>query len=440
MGLLLGAIGDDVTGSTDLALMLGKQGMSVVQYIGIPDPKADTKDAQAAVIALKTRTAPVDEAVRSSLEACRWLLDRGAQQIYFKYCSTFDSTEEGNIGAVAEALLEKLAGGVTVFCPSFPANRRTLYQGHLFVGEKLLSETGMREHPLTPMRDSNLVRFLGKQVGRPEAVGLAPLPVVEEGAGSIQEEIHRLAGEGMSFILVDALTNRHLLDIGKACKDLKLVTGGSGLAMGLPANFREAGLLKAQGGLIELPKLEGGAAVLAGSCSEATREQVAYMARHYPALAVDPLSLAESMAGAIKGDRPSEGILKEAVVWAKARLSQGPVLIYSTAGPKDVARVQERLGQREAGELVEEFFAELSVTLGAEGVRKLIVAGGETSGAVLGALGVKALRIGPEIAPGVPWSITEASPAEERPVMCLACKSGNFGDEDFFLKALKMLP
>ena len=239
----------------------------------------------------------------------------------------------------------------------------------------------------------------------------------------------------MSFILVDALSNRHLLDIGKACKDLKLVTGGSGLAMGLPANFREAGLLKAQGGLIELPKLEGGAAVLAGSCSEATREQVAYMVRHYPALAVDPLSLAETREGGT-----SEKKLKEAVTWAKARLSQGPVLIYSTAGPKDVARVQERLGQREAGEVVEEFFAELSVTLRTEGVRKLIVAGGETSGAVLGALGVKALRIGPEIAPGVPWSITEASPAEEGHVMCLACKSGNFGNEDFFLKALEMLP
>jgi uncharacterized protein YgbK (DUF1537 family) len=290
------------------------------------------------------------------------------------------------------------------------------------------------------MGDSNLVRFLGKQVTRPEAVGLIPLPVVEGGANAVQEELHRLSGAGVSFVLADALNNRHLLDIGRACKDLKLVSGGSGLALALPVNFREAGLLENRDALWDLPKMEGGAAVLAGSCSEATRKQVAYMARHYPALAVDPLSLTENAAGTKEGDRPSQVLLEKTVLWAKTQLTQGPVLIYSTAEPREVARVQEILGQREAGELIEAFFAELAIALRNEGVRKLILAGGETSGAVLSALGIKALHPGPEIAPGVPWTISEAVSAGKGPVMCLGCKSGNFGDEDFFLKALEMLP
>lgn len=424
MELLLGAIGDDMTGSTDLALMLGKQRISVIQFIGIPRPGVEVKNAQAAVVALKSRTAPVEEAVSESLEACDWLLKQGARQIFFKYCSTFDSTEKGNIGPVAKALLGRLNGEITVFCPAFPENGRTVYNGHLFVGQDLLSESSMRDHPLTPMRDANLVRFLGKQVGAAERVGLVPYDMVDQGPGAIRESLNGLVRKGKRYAIVDAMTNRHLMDIGKACADLKLVTGGSGVAMGLPENFREAGLLTREGGLERLPKLEGGAGVLAGSCSLATRRQVKQMSQMHPAIALDPLALADR-----------DQTVEQIVEWATKRISKEPVLIYSTAEPEDVAAVQAKLGREQAGTLVEETLAAVAVELRNAGMKKLIVAGGETSGAVLSALGVTSLRIGPEIAPGVPWTVSV-----EEPAMCLALKSGNFGEEDFFERALEVLP
>ena len=424
MGLLLGAIGDDMTGSTDLALMLGKQGISVIQYIGIPQQDVEVKDAQAAVVALKSRTNPVAEAVAESLGACEWLLNQGARQIFFKYCSTFDSTEKGNIGPVAEALLERLKGVIAVFCPAFPENARSVYNGHLFVGQDLLSESSMRDHPLTPMTDSNLVRFLGKQVSRADQVGLVPYGTVDRGPDAIIESLQGLARNGKRFAVVDAIMDRHLMDIGRACADLKLVTGGSGVAMGLPENFRQTGLLTEDGGLAQLPKLEGGAVVLAGSCSLATRQQVKQMSRTQPAMALDPIALAE-------GTQTIEQIVE----WAETHISTKPVLVYSTAEPEDVAGVQAKLGREKAGTLVEDIFAAVAVELRKAGMKKLIVAGGETSGAVLNALGVTALRIGPEIAPGVPWTVSA-----EEPAMCLALKSGNFGDEDFFQKALSLLP
>lgn len=425
MGLLLGAIGDDMTGSTDLALMLGKQQISVIQFIGIPQPGIEVKNAQAAVVALKSRTAPVEEAVSESLEACNWLLKQGARQIFFKYCSTFDSTEKGNIGPVAEALLGRLNGEITVFCPAFPENGRTVYNGHLFVAQDLLSESSMRDHPLTPMTDPNLVRFLGKQVGAAErVVGLVPYDIVDQGPGAIRESLNGLVRKGNRYAIVDAMTNRHLMDIGKACADLQLVTGGSGVAMGLPENFREAGLLTKEGGLERLPKLEGGTGVLAGSCSLATRRQVKQMSQMHPAIALDPLALADR-----------DQTVEQIVEWATKRISKESVLIYSTAEPEDVAAVQAKLGREQAGSLVEETLAAVAVELRNAGMKKLIVAGGETSGAVLSALGVTSLRIGPEIAPGVPWTVSAQEPA-----MCLALKSGNFGEEDFFERALEVLP
>lgn len=424
MGLLLGAIGDDMTGSTDLALMLGKQGISVIQYIGIPQQQVEVKDAQAAVVALKSRTTPVEDAVSESLGACEWLLKQGAHQIFFKYCSTFDSTEKGNIGPVAEALLERLDDEITVFCPAFPENARTVYNGHLFVGGDLLSDSSMRDHPLTPMTDPNLVRFLGKQVRHADRVGLVPYGAVEQGPDAVRESLQGLVRNGKRFAVMDAIMDRHLMDIGRACADLKLVTGGSGVAMGLPENFRQAGLLKEGGGLARLPKLEGVAGVLAGSCSLATRRQVKRMSRAQPAMALDPMALAEG--------RQTVGQILE---WAGAHIPEKPVLIYSTAEPEDVAKVQARLGREQAGSLIEDVFAAVAVELRNAGIKKWVVAGGETSGAVLNALGVSALRIGPEIAPGVPWTVSA-----EEPAMCLALKSGNFGDEDFFEKALSLLP
>jgi 3-dehydrotetronate 4-kinase len=424
MAILLGAIGDDVTGSTDLALMLSKHGMSVVQFIGLPPLGLVVHEAQAAVVALKSRTAAVEQAVSESLAACDWLLAQGAHQIFFKYCSTFDSTEKGNIGPVAEALLERLDGGVTLYCPAFPENRRTVFNGHLFVGSDLLSDSSMRHHPLTPMTDSNLVRFLGKQFRNSETVALIDYATVDRGPAAIRERLQELAGRKCRHVVVDALTNRHLVAIGEACDDLKLVTGGSGVAMGLPLNFRRAGLLDVSAGPALLPKLEGGIAVLSGSCSAATRRQVARMATRCPAVCIDPYELAI-------GKKAIENFAR----WAEDRIGESPVLVYSTAEPEQVAAVQARLGREAAGYLIEQTIGGLALRLRQLGVRNFIVAGGETSGAVMAALQVRALRIGPEIAPGVPWTVTE-----DVPRLCLALKSGNFGDDDFFEKAVRMLP
>jgi uncharacterized protein YgbK (DUF1537 family) len=279
MPLLLGCIADDITGATELALMLAKNGMPVVQHIGLPTQLDPPPDNEAVVVALKSRTAPVKSAVSESLAACRWLINKGARQIFFKYCSTFDSTTKGNIGPVAQELLRETGGLYTVFCPSLPVNGRTVYQGHLFVFDRLLSESSVRDHPLTPMTDSDLVRFLSTQVEEADSVGLLPFQVIEQGDGAAESQLGELLKSGKRFIVTDALNDRHLRILGKACSALKLLTGGSGLAMGLPDNFRAQGLLKQKSGLVELPSLKGFGAVLAGSCSTATQAQVAHATR-----------------------------------------------------------------------------------------------------------------------------------------------------------------
>ena len=424
MAIILGAIGDDFTGSTDLALMLCKNGMPAVQYIGVPSKAAQIANLPAAVVALKTRTAPAADAISQSVAACKWLLSQGTRQIFFKYCSTFDSTEKGNIGPVAEALLDLLEDKITIVCPAFPANARTVYQGHLFVGNRLLSDSSMRHHPLTPMTDADLVRFMGRQVRSSETVRLIPYQIVEQGPAAIQKELANMGRGGLRFAVVDALTDQHLMDIGTASSELKLITGGSGVAMGLPLNFRRAGLLSEDEGLAKIPLVTGSAAVIAGSCSSATLGQVRHMARACPAFKIDPLGMAEG-----------RQTVDEAVAWAKKVLEKGPILIYSSVDPQEVTRVQAQLGPEQAGSLVERVLANIARQLYSEGIRKFIVAGGETSGAVVEALNIKWLRIGPEIEPGVPWTFSE-----EPTRLCLALKSGNFGGENFFEKALEMLP
>ena len=421
---VLGGIADDITGATDLALMLGRNGMPVVQFIGCP--AADTpwpEEAAAVIVALKSRTAPVAKAVADSLAACRWLQACGVRQFFFKYCSTFDSTVEGNIGPVAAALREATGGGLTIFCPAFPVNQRTVYQGHLFVGDRLLSSSGMRNHPLTPMKDPDLVRFLGRQLPSETEVGLVGYEIVRQGAAQISAELARLSGEGIRYAVVDALDDQHLVRIAEACAGLRLLTGGSALAMGLPDNYRAAGWLPEAAGLEAIGRQPGPAAVLSGSCSKATREQVSHMAAAYPALRVDPLRLADGR------QQPAD-----MVAWAIDRMQRGPVLVYASASPEAVAQAQARLGRARAGALVEEALAAVAAGLYRQGLKQLIVAGGETSGAVLKALDIRALRIGPEIEPGVPWTVSTA-PAG----LVLALKSGNFGRPDFFLRALEML-
>jgi uncharacterized protein YgbK (DUF1537 family) len=418
---LLGSIADDFTGATDLAGMLVKHGMRAVQMIGVPrlPPRAES---DAIVVALKTRTAPAADAIRASLAALEWLRQAGCRQFLFKYCSTFDSTDQGNIGPVAEALMAALGTDFTIACPALPANRRAVFHGYLFVGDVLLEESGMQHHPLTPMTDSNLVRVLQRQSKR--RVGLVPYETVRRGAGEIAAAFAAARRDGISMAIVDAVSDDDLMEIGRASRDLPLLTGGSGLGIGLAADFGARGLLPQASGAGELAHVEGPAAVISGSCSLATERQVALMKREAPAFHVDPLRLA---AGA--------DVVAEAAGWASARLPAGPVLIYSTADAADVRAVQGQLGVARAGGLVESALAAIATRLVEGGVRRLIVAGGETAGAVVTALGVDGLRIGAEIDPGVPWTVSLG----ERP-LALALKSGNFGADDFFIKAWSKLP
>jgi uncharacterized protein YgbK (DUF1537 family) len=379
----------------------------------------------AIVIALKSRTSEAGEAVEHSLGALRWLENAGCLQFFSKYCSTFDSTPRGNIGPIADALLQALGANFTIACPAFPANGRTVYQGHLFLGNTLLAESGMRYHPLTPMSDSNLVRLLQQQTrGK---VGLVDYRTVSKGPAAIRKSLAALEKEDYRFAVVDALSDADLEAIGTACADLPLVTGGSGVARGLPENFRRRGLLNLNGAADALPATDGLRAVISGSCSIATQQQVAAMQGEYPSLYIDPLRL-----------EPGVDIVDEALRWAASRIGQGPVLIYSTAGPDTIRKIQEQVGGEKAGSMVEDALARIAKGLVRCGVRQMIVAGGETSGAVAKALGVSSLRIGPEIDPGVPWTTAVTDDAEGSPI-ALAFKSGNFGSADFFLKAWSRL-
>jgi uncharacterized protein YgbK (DUF1537 family) len=393
--------------------------MRVVQTTGIVRG-LDLPELNALVVGLKSRTAPVAEAVADSLAALDWLRELGVRQIFFKICSTFDSTPEGNIGPVADALLDALGAELSVVCPAFPANGRTVYQGHLFVGDRLLSESSMAHHPLTPMTDSDIVRVLGRQTAR--RVGLVPHKTVRAGADAIGSRLDELRVSGASYAVADAIEDVDLRAIGAACTGHPLVVGGSGVALGLPEQLRRRGLLADAADSTELPPPESPAVVLAGSCSAATREQVRRMAARYPALAVDLLAADEDPAGT------AEALAATAL----AQLTDGPVLVYTTAGPDEVARVQERIGAERANRATEQQLGELARRFVAHGTRTLVVAGGETSAAVVQALGIRALAVGSELAPGVPWMRSLGDPP-----LSLALKSGNFGGPDFFLEALE---
>jgi uncharacterized protein YgbK (DUF1537 family) len=419
--ILLGCIADDFTGATDLANMLVRGGMRTVQTIGIPIASLD-QPAEAVVIALKSRTVPADEAVAQSLAALQWLRESGCRQFYFKYCSTFDSTDAGNIGPVTSALMHALRTDFTIACPAFPENGRSVYRGHLFVADTLLNESGMEHHPLTPMTDANLVRVLQRQTER--KIGLLRFDTIARGDATIKAARSALREHGVAIAIADAISDSDLYNLGEACADLPLLTGGSGLALGLPGNFQRAGLLPAAADAARLPPLRGRAAVLSGSCSRATNGQVAHWKTSgRPAYKIDPMALADG-----------EPVVKNAVAFAAALPLEEPVLIYATSEPEEVRAVQQRLGVAESGAQVERALASIARLLADDGVNKFVVAGGETSGAVVQALGVTALRIGIQIDPGVPWTVSLG----DRPV-ALALKSGNFGAPDFFAKALHLL-
>ena len=426
MTLKLGCIADDFTGGTDLANNLVRAGMRTVQAIGVPSAQdGPVPDADAVVVALKSRTAPVAQAVAEALAAARWLRQGGATQIYFKVCSTFDSTPAGNIGPVTEALMDALAAPFVVVTPAFPENARTVYKGHLFVGDLLLSDSPMRQHPLTPMSDANLVRVLQAQLdpARGRRVGLIEHRTVARGPAAIAERIATLRAEGITLAIVDALADADLRVLAAAASALPLVVAGSGLAIGMPVLHGLAPSAQAA----RLPIATGHRAVVAGSCSAATNAQVAaFIAAGGAAFAVDPLRLAAG-----------HDVAGDALAWAQPRLGAVPVLVYATAEPAAVRAVQAQLGAERAGALVEGTLARVARGLVDAGTGQLVVAGGETSGACVQALGIRQLRIGPQIDPGVPWC-QAATPARAAGLH-LALKSGNFGGPNFFHSAFELL-
>ncbi len=418
MPALLGCIADDFTGATDLAGTLVRAGMRTVQMIDVPEADTVPADADAIVIALKSRTVPAADAVAQSLASLKWLQVAGCRQFVFKICSTFDSTDEGNIGPVAEALLAALDTDFAMVCPAFPRNARRVYKGYLFVGDVLLSESGMEQHPLTPMTDPNLVRVLDRQTRG--AVGLLPYDTIQNGTAAVTAACERLHTEGVSLAIADTLAEGDFEVLAAAVAEHVLVVGASGIGTGLAGNFRRRGLLGHEAVASQLAVPAGRAAVLAGSCSQATREQVARAVAHYPAIELDPLQLAKG-----------EDAVADVLIQAREYLETGPVLIYSSSEPEALQAVQNTLGAARAATVVEAAMASLARGLVAAGVTRLVVAGGETSGAVVKALDIRGLRIGTEIDPGVPWTLSLGEPA-----MGLVLKSGNFGSRDFFLKAL----
>ena len=424
MTLLLGAIADDYTGASDLANTLSREGLRTVQVIGVPgDTLALPPGTDAVVVSLKSRSIDPEEAVALSLGAADWIGAHGDAHVLFKICSTFDSTDRGNIGPVTDALRARLGAGTVLVTPAFPGTGRTVFHGHLFVGHVLLSDSPLKDHPLNPMRDSDLVRVLARQSAHP--VGLLSRATVVAGVDAVRRA-RDAAAHGA--LIADAIEDGELAILGEAALDGPLSVGASGLGLGL------ARALAARRGAASSPvSLASGeadrsapAAILAGSCSAATREQIDAVSDAIPVLRLDADALF---------DAPSR-VIENALAWAAQRLDSGPILIASSATPEALRDVQARHGGEAAGRAVEAVLAGIAAALVAAGVRRLIVAGGETSGAVVDRLGIEAFAVGPEIAPGVP--VLRATGARHSD-LSVALKSGNFGGRDFFRRALAMV-
>jgi 3-dehydrotetronate 4-kinase len=429
MSLLFGSVADDFTGASDLADTLVASGLSTMLLIGLPESgqlPTEAAETEAVVFALKTRSIQASEAVRQSLAAARFLRSAGCRHLFFKYCSTFDSTSAGNIGPVADVLLDEVGSDFTIFCPAFPKNGRQLFNGYLFVGPVLLSESGMQSHPLTPMTDPNLVRVLQAQTRH--KVGLIGFNAVSRGASAIRAGMQELRGQGVRYAIVDAIDENDLAAIGAAALDEGLVfsTGGSGLGGGLALSLRNPPESGAERAAMRFPKVQGPAAVIAGSCSRATLGQIEHFVKtDKPFFRVE--------IGALLAAK--ERVIAQALAWAKPRLGTEPLLIAASESPEAVVQHQQAHGREHVGHLIESTLAEIARELVGAGVRRLILAGGETSSAAVERLGVRALRIGPTIDPGVPWTFSL-----DKDPLALALKSGNFGAPDFFSSAFNKLP
>ncbi len=427
--ITLGCIADDLTGAADLANNLVRAGMRVVLTVGVPRHD-DAIDTDAVVVALKSRTISVADAAEQSLESCRWLRRQGVRQIYFKVCSTFDSTTQGNIGPVIEALMDEFDCDFSVVLPAFPDNDRTVYKGHLFVGDSLLSDSGMQNHPLTPMTDSNLVRFLQKQLApnNGRKVGLIDYRTVAQSASAIVQRIHELRSEAVSIAIADVVSNEDLKRLAAVLHSAPLVTASSGLGVALPAQWGFTASPKSS----KLPRADGRRAIISGSCSAATNAQVRdFIHSGGASRALDPEQLASSY----------DAQIEKTLSWADSCWSVNsamPLLVYSTAKPAAVQSTHAALGVARSGEVVEHALSALARGFVARGAGQLVVAGGETAGVCLRALDVQQMQIGPQIDPGVPWCYA-TSAGNNASGLHLALKSGNFGSQDFFIKAFALL-
>ncbi|API55818.1 serine kinase (plasmid) [Rhizobium leguminosarum] len=425
MAIFLGSIADDYTGASDLANTLTKNGLRTVQTVGIPDPSLALPDVDAVVVSLKIRSVPASDAVAAAASAERWLRQRGAGHVLYKICSTFDSTDAGNIGPVTEALSEAAGGGVVLVTPAFPETGRTVYLGHLFVGGQPLNESPLKDHPLNPMHDANLVRVLTRQSHN--AVGLIDLTTIAAGPGAVKARLEALSTAGVTAVIADAIFERDLETLGEVALETPVSTGASGLGLGLARALIRSGRISSGGAPTAdaIRPVGGLSAIVAGSCSKATLHQLDIAERSMPVLRLDPERL---LAG------PDE--IAAAISWAGDRISAGPVVIAASAAPETVSRLQSLYGREASGHAIETATSIIAAELVERGVRRLVIAGGETSGAAVDRLAIPAFLIGPEIAPGVPVLRTIGNAQGD---MLLALKSGNFGGEDFFTAALAMM-
>ncbi|HWT60928.1 MAG TPA: 3-oxo-tetronate kinase [Rhizobium sp.] len=425
MAILLGSIADDYTGASDLANTLTKNGLRTVQTVGIPDPSLALPDVDAVVVSLKIRSVPASDAVTAATSAERWLRRRGASHVLYKICSTFDSTDAGNIGPVTEALSDAAGGGIVLVTPAFPETGRTVYLGHLFVGGQPLNESPLKDHPLNPMHDANLVRVLTRQSHG--AVGLIDLTAIAAGPGAVKGRLEALSAAGVTAAIADAIFERDLETLGEIALETPVSTGASGLGLGLARALVRSGRISSGGAAPAdaIRPVGGLSAIVAGSCSKATLRQLEVAERSMPVLRLDPERL---LAG------PDE--IAAAISWAGDRIAAGPIVIAASAAPETVTRLQSLYGREASGHAIETATSIIAAELVARGVRRLVVAGGETSGAAVDRLAIPAFLIGPEIAAGVPVLRTVGNAQGD---MLLALKSGNFGGEDFFAAALAMM-
>ena len=421
MTLKLGCIADDYTGASDLANTLTRAGLRTVQTIGVPADDLKLPEVDAVVVSLKSRSIEASIAVERSLAAEKWMRGRGADHVLFKICSTFDSTDKGNIGPVTDALRAASGDAIVLVTPAFPETGRTVYKGNLFVGAVPLNESPLKDHPLNPMHDSNLVRVLARQ--SKSKIGLVELATLSRGADAVRARLADLAKQGIGAAIIDAVFDPDLETIGKVAVGHRLSVGASGIGLGLARAL--AGAAKSAAAVIEEKPVGGPAACLAGSCSQATLGQIASAEKIMPVLHLDPDQI-------IKGKDEA----RRALAWARERLGSHPVLIASSAAPEQVAALQARHGREAAGHAIEQAMADIAEGLVGGGVRRLVVAGGETSGAVVDRLGIPGFLVGAEIAAGVP--VLRAVGARQGD-MLIALKSGNFGGPEFFSDALALM-